>query len=143
MFGEGWEEVLSDALNPVLKSIYNDKSVSESYTENFDFTETAYNFAIGSILGGIGGAIEIPKNYQDLTAEKERAVIEKGKRIDNYYSTVSKYGVRSNEAQDALAVAEDSIVRSSTQSVATPVIDAVSDVLGEHGKRPLRSTTLP
>ena len=52
---EGTEEVLSDLANPLIKSIYNGKSISENYAD-LNFQDLAHSFIMGGlstlVLGG-------------------------------------------------------------------------------------------
>ena len=71
--GEGLEEVASDAVNPLLRTIYNDMSVGESYRENLDWQEVGYDFLIGALMGFAGGSVENVANITGATAPDERA----------------------------------------------------------------------
>lgn len=51
---EGLEEVIADAVNPTIRSIYNGKTPLQNYKEE-DVTDWLYDGMIGSILGGLGG----------------------------------------------------------------------------------------
>lgn len=51
---EGLEEVIADAVNPTIRSIYNGKTPLQNYKEE-DVTNWLYDGMIGSILGGLGG----------------------------------------------------------------------------------------
>lgn len=58
---EGGEEMLEDAVQPVLQSIYNGKSVGENYDE-LALQEVLYDGLIGGILGLAGSGAEIAGN---------------------------------------------------------------------------------
>lgn len=51
---EGLEEVIADAVNPTIRSIYNGKTPLQNYKKE-DVTNWLYDGMIGSILGGLGG----------------------------------------------------------------------------------------
>lgn len=51
---EGLEEVIADAVNPTIRSIYNGKTPLQNYKEE-NVTNWLYDGMIGSILGGLGG----------------------------------------------------------------------------------------
>ena len=51
---EGLEEVIADAVNPTIRSIYNGKTPLQNYKEE-DVTNWLYDGMIGLILGGLGG----------------------------------------------------------------------------------------
>lgn len=53
---EGLEEVIADAVNPTIRSIYNGKTPLQNYKEE-DVTNWLYDGMIGSILGGLGGVM--------------------------------------------------------------------------------------
>ena len=56
--GEGVEEVVSDLLDPLAKSIYSDDSVKELYAD-IDPADILYSYLIGSTVGLIGGGTNI------------------------------------------------------------------------------------
>ena len=51
---EGLEEVIADAVNPVLRSLYNGQTPAENYSTE-QVSDWLYSGMIGSILGGLGG----------------------------------------------------------------------------------------
>ena len=57
---EGAEEVISGAVNPALQTIYNGKSIGENY-RGLDAAELLYEGAIGALLGGLGGNVDIAR----------------------------------------------------------------------------------
>lgn len=103
MAGEGAEEVISGIVNPIAQTIYNDQGIKESYRENFDWSETLYEGLVGALMGGLGGAVEVPGNYRD---GKVRAA---ANAIDSYYDAIEKKGLFSREAQQKAAKAEKTI----------------------------------
>lgn len=56
--GEGSEELISDALNPLLRTIYNGKTVGESYSEE-QIADWGYDFLVGAVLGAGGKTVDI------------------------------------------------------------------------------------
>lgn len=57
---EGTEEVLSDLANPLLKSIYNGKSVGENYSE-LKGSDVAYSFLMGGLTSAVMGSPDVIK----------------------------------------------------------------------------------
>lgn len=61
--GEGFEEVVSDILAPYAETIYNGKTVGETFKGTFDGTykpsEILYDFIIGAAVGGLGGGVSV------------------------------------------------------------------------------------
>ncbi len=55
---EGGEEVLEDLVQPVLKSIYNDKSAGQNYSE-IELSDVLYDGLVGGALGLIGSGAEL------------------------------------------------------------------------------------
>ena len=106
MGGEGMEEVLSGLVTPLIQSIYNGKTMQQSWKEGFDPSETLYEGLIGALLGGIGGTVELPGNLSDART------VAAGKAIDEFYNTAANYGLYSEEARISLANAEDKLARS-------------------------------
>lgn len=66
--GEGFEEMVEDIVNPMVKLIYQAKGqdpygiLSRTYAENFDLEETLYDGLIGAAMGLIGGTPEAIKS---------------------------------------------------------------------------------
>ena len=58
---EGFEEVVSDILNPYAKMIYNNKTLEETFGDGYDPSELLYDYLIGAALGGLGGTVNIAK----------------------------------------------------------------------------------
>lgn len=56
--GEGFEEIVEDALQPILQRITYDKEAMEQYKDPDYLANTLYDGLIGAALGGIGGGIE-------------------------------------------------------------------------------------
>lgn len=68
VFSEGGEEAIEDALNPLLKLIYQSdgdesawENIRRSYGENFSPREVLYDFLVGGALGGLGAAGDVVK----------------------------------------------------------------------------------
>lgn len=80
---EGAEEVFSDLMNPLIKSIYNGKSVSENY-EELDPQELVHSFVMGGmttlVLGGanIASDVSLGKNGREAKGYISDA-------MDSYY----------------------------------------------------------
>ncbi len=55
--GEGVEEVVSDLVNPLVKTIYNGKKLSQNY-KDLNIGDIAYDFIVGAALGYSGVAVE-------------------------------------------------------------------------------------
>lgn len=71
--GEGLEEVISDIANPILKTIYNDKTIRESFRDNWDWSEVLYDFAVGAAMGFVGGSVEGVTEATGLNAPDARS----------------------------------------------------------------------
>lgn len=66
---EGLEEVIADAVNPVIRSIYNGQTPGQNYREE-DVTNWLYDGMIGSILGGLGGVAGQAVNRRTGTGQE-------------------------------------------------------------------------
>lgn len=55
--GESVEELISGIANPILKSIYNDKSIGENLS-SIEIGDLMYDMLVGGIMGGFGGTVE-------------------------------------------------------------------------------------
>lgn len=71
VIGEGNEEVISDALNPILRSITYGGTLKEEYAEE-KISDWLYDWLLGSFMGGLGSVVGANTN---LNAE-----------VDNYYN---------------------------------------------------------
>ena len=67
--GEGAEEMLSDALNPMLRTLYSDKSIREEYSTE-KLVDWLYDGLIGSILGAGGTSIEVMQGWSPQTGTR-------------------------------------------------------------------------
>ena len=81
--GEGLEEMVEDAINPVLKLIYQSDSresalenLRRTYGENFDASEMLYDGLIGAILGGVGGTVDTAMNAPGNYRQYRRQAVE-------------------------------------------------------------------
>ena len=78
-FGEGVEEVISDAVNPLLRTIYNGKSIGENYSEE-KVLNWLYDGLVGAALGVGGSAVNIAtgedakKNARLRSGEVDKAI---------------------------------------------------------------------
>ena len=78
-FGEGVEEVISDAVNPLLRTIYNGKSIGENYSEE-KVLDWLYDGLVGAALGVGGSAVNIAtgedakKNTKLRSGEVDKAI---------------------------------------------------------------------
>lgn len=77
-FGEGLEEIVEYAVNPILKLIYqsdSEKSAMENlkktYGENFDFSDMLYDGMIGAALGLVGGIPGSISGARSVSSETE------------------------------------------------------------------------
>lgn len=78
--GEGFEEMVEDIVNPMVKLIYQAKGqapygiLARTYAENFDLEETLYDGLIGAAMGLIGGTPEaIGNTVQGIRGNTETA----------------------------------------------------------------------
>ena len=55
MLGEGSEEFIEDVFQPVLQRAIYDPDA------RFDMSEALYDFAVGAVLGGVGGGVDITR----------------------------------------------------------------------------------
>ena len=75
--GEGAEEIISDAVNPILRTIYNGKSIGENYSEE-QISNWLYDGLVGAALG-VGGSVvniangENAKKNADLRSPETEA----------------------------------------------------------------------
>ncbi len=69
--GESVEEVVSGALEPALKTIYNGKSAGENYSE-LEAGDLLYGALLGAALGGVGGAVENARDSGNSLLQPEK-----------------------------------------------------------------------
>ena len=71
-FGEeATEELVSGALNPALKSIYNGKGIGENYSE-MEASDLIHDALVGGILGLVGGTNQIVRNAEQTKTMGEQ-----------------------------------------------------------------------
>ena len=70
-FNEGIEEILSDAINPLLRTIYSDKSIKEEYSEE-KISQWLYDGLVGAIMGTGLTAVN-PETYALNTGNTQTA----------------------------------------------------------------------
>lgn len=63
MVGEGFEEMLADVINPVLKRIYDENALDE-YADPEYYENMLYDGLIGALMGGVLGASELNDTNQ-------------------------------------------------------------------------------
>lgn len=84
VLSEGGEEMLEDVVQPVLKSLYNGKSIGQNYDE-LTLSEVLYDGLVGGILGGVGGGVEVLGGRlarRDAPAAQETDALSNGKRVN-------------------------------------------------------------
>lgn len=87
-FSEGLEEVISDVINPSLKSIYNGKTLAENYKEGLTPAGLFETFIVGAISGGImTGTTEVVRNvaYSPEGKAIQNEMIDINKEIEDAY----------------------------------------------------------
>ena len=138
---EGLEEVIADAVNPTIRSIYNGKTPLQNYKEE-DVTNWLYDGMIGSILGGLGGVTgqavsrRAGTGQETLPTEESRTEAEPLPRPD-----------RSAAPTPAPTLGEETLRRAAEERVAeqtapreTAAQDRLAQAgrnLGEHGRKAL------
>jgi hypothetical protein len=89
--GEGAEEAVADLVNPIIKSIYNGKSIGKNFS-NLDAGEIAYDTFIGTVLGFAGGAV-------NLTGRQSE--------VEKFFMDASDKGMSFKEASATFAMLEE------------------------------------
>lgn len=96
-----------DQADQYAKHLHNEQDRYYNLYKNaeFDLDEALYDFLIGGILGGLGGAVEsgigAKSTYQGYQTEVQNAA------IDNAYDVMREKGMFSQEARQAVRDAED------------------------------------
>ena len=80
---EGGEEVLEDLVQPVLKSIYNGKSIGQNYSE-VELSDVLYDGLVGGALGLIGSGAEIMQRGNGAGTQQERAGVQEANGEGNF-----------------------------------------------------------
>lgn len=94
---EGGEEVLEDLVQPVLKSIYNGKSIGQNYSE-VELSDVLYDGLVGGALGLIGSGAEIMQRGNGAGTQQERAGAQEATGEGN---SILAQSVRAESAQSA------------------------------------------
>ena len=114
VFSEGGEEAIEDALNPLLKLIYQSDSsegawenIRRSYGENFSPQEVLYDFLVGGALGGLGAAGDVTNRGSQWNAERRAEAkaapaaevsLDEARRIANRFGAELQVGALENGA---------------------------------------------
>lgn len=80
---EGGEEVLEDLVQPVLKSIYNGKSIGQNYSE-VELSDVLYDGLVGGALGLIGSGAEIMQRGNGAGTQQGRAGVQEATGEGNF-----------------------------------------------------------
>lgn len=99
---EGFEEVIADAVNPIIQQIsYNDKALKQ-YGDPQYWKDSAYDYVIGAALGGImgsgGQAIEY-RAGRNMSRQQQEAEINKGLKSDESSESYSYANQLLNQSQ--------------------------------------------
>ena len=97
---EGVEEVVSDLLDPLAKTIYNNKQLYDSYAENLKLEDILYDFLIGAAVGGVGAVANIAKGGDAYSNFELRSV-------DALQENLIANGVDPQFAQEAAKILSD------------------------------------
>lgn len=89
--GEGIEEIASDIANPIIRSIYNNKSVVQNYSEE-KLSDWLHDGLVGGILGAVGGGTQIING--------KNAQLNKESRINNGYASEKTMTPQEQAAHD-------------------------------------------
>lgn len=133
--GEGVEEVVSDLLDPLAKSIYSDKSVSELYAD-VDPADILYSYLIGTAVGMIGGGTNIvtggnaAANYELRQNESER----RARNLLGYNeetglsptTPAAEETVAEEPAPETDVLAEPVAEEAPTEPIVNPVVEALA-----------------
>ena len=93
---EGLEEVAAGIMEPVIRKFTMDPELDIS--SEIDWQEALYEGLIGSLLGGIGGAVDLP-NTRGTYWKYYKEGLDEG--IQRYEEAVRKHGLESKEAMKA------------------------------------------
>ena len=102
---EAVEEAIVDLVDPLIKTVYNGKSVGESYRENFDAGQMLEDALVGGLMGAFGAGTKTigtkarPSDYSQTVRKMgyadtaEQQLLEKGwnkKDSTNYSELIAK-----------------------------------------------------
>lgn len=116
---EGGEEVLEDLMQPVLKSIYNGKSIGQNYSE-VELSDVLHDGLVGGALGLIGSGAEIMQRGNGAWTQQELAGVQEAAGEGNFTpaQSVRAEGVQSAEnAAPTEGTASVSVGRATTIKV--------------------------
>lgn len=107
--GEGSEELISDALNPLLRTIYNGKTVGESYSEE-QIADWGYDFLVGAVLGAGGKTVDIATGKNaEKNAELRQAEANTPEAKARAAAEAEAAAAKQAEAQANAAAAQSSV----------------------------------
>ena len=124
VFSEGGEEAIEDALNPLLKLIYQSDSsegawenIRRSYGENFSPQEVLYDFLVGGALGGLGAVSDVTNRGSQWNAERRAEngtpllVDEQGQTYEERLAEEQKKTATMTEAAEPVRVGQATTIR--------------------------------
>lgn len=125
--GEGIEEIISGAVDPVLRSIYNGQTPLENYKSE-NIVDWLYDGLVGAILGGVGGGVNVAtgRNAQQNAelAAKTQDVAQKPSAIAPALLDIAPQPAQaSTRAQNSLEVKLPAESQNATQGAVEPVVD--------------------
>lgn len=104
--GEAGEELVSGLIDPALQSIYNGKSIGESWS-TLEVSELLYDAFVGGVMGLLGGSAEVLGNFNAprgeqadtrTTSEKVRDTLKDPQALMEYIAKYGKLGDTKTEA---------------------------------------------
>lgn len=133
MLGEGSEEFIEDVFQPVLQRAIYDPDA------RFDMSEALYDFAVGAVLGGVGGGVDITRRRAtDATgaAQTETAPVSTTPAPEAIQSVT-----RAAQASDGNIIKIDTGDGANQTSLATDGSAGAQSPVSVEGTRPLNSDT--
>lgn len=99
---EGFEELISDAVNPIIQQITYDDEALKQYGDPQFWKDSAYDYVIGAALGGIMGTGGQAMEYRagrNMSRQQQEAELKKGLRSDESSESYSYANQLLNQSQ--------------------------------------------
>ena len=86
---EGLEEVISDILSPLAKTIYTGKSIGQSYADELSLSDMLYDYIVGAAASGGTTAVNVANPFNSTISQYREANAENA-RISEMYRNMNE-----------------------------------------------------
>ena len=106
MLEEGIEEIVAGLAEPALKYVLQKSSDPMAKWEGYDWAELGYDFLVGALMGGLGGAASLPGQVMGDVALKSQAMMDGNDYAQSLVDMARVQGREGARTSDAEILAE-------------------------------------